>query len=540
MRVLLIWPPSTIYGDDPSVPPVVQPLGLAYLAAWLEKEGYEVSILDGRGSRDDRAQSETYVRYGLSDDAILREVDNYNPDIVGISNMWTAYSGDPHRIAKTIKEKYPDLKIVFGGSHPSEFPELVLKDPNVDLVVAGEGETTFTEVLHNLKNSLPLEEIRGIAYREGEEIIKTQPRERIEQIDQLPYPARHLLPMDLYLEETKRSEFMMRKPSMSMTSSRGCPQKCVFCTVRAVWGRDWTGRSPANVVDEIVHLTKTYGVKEISFLDDDLGRDIPRLNAICDEIIRRKVDIKWTTPNGVAHWLLNESLLDKMKESGCYRLTFGIESGCKETRKFIKKKVPLEQATRMIQHANKIGLWTICTFILGFPYETKEHMRESIRYAIESGTDMGVFYALMPHPTSDVYPVFKAEGLLDLDPIMDPTTIKESDDFAKIGEILSQRGSQTKYCSSEEIQEMLSEAYQTFFKARLKSYLLNPLHIMRKIRSFEDLQYTVQLGRGLSPAIRKFLSRKRTFSNMLWDKYNEKDGFAKVKLHASKKIEPAL
>ena len=194
----------------------------------------------------------------------------------------------------------------------------------------------------------------------------------------------------------------------------------------------------------------------------------------------------------------------------------------------------------MIQHANKIGLWTICTFILGFPYETKEHMRESIRYAIESGTDMGVFYALMAHPTSDVYPVFKAEGLLDLDPIMDPTTIKESDDFAKIGEILSQRGSQTKYCSSEEIQEMLSEAYQTFFKARLKSYLLNPLHIMRKIRSFEDLQYAVRLGRGLSPAIRKFLSRKRTFSNMLWDKYNEKDGFAKVKLHASKKIEPAL
>ena len=184
MRVLLIWPPSTIYGDDPSVPPVVQPLGLAYLAAWLEKEGHEVSILDGRGSRDDKAQSETYVRYGLSDDAILREVNNYNPDFIGISNMWTAYSGDPHRIAKAIKEKYPDLKIVFGGSHPSEFPELVLKAPNVDLVVAGEGETTFTEVLHNLKNNLPLEEIRGIAYREGKEIIKTQPRERIEQIDQ--------------------------------------------------------------------------------------------------------------------------------------------------------------------------------------------------------------------------------------------------------------------------------------------------------------------------------------------------------------------
>ena len=151
MRVLLVWPPTTIYGDDPSVPPVVQPLGLAYLAAWLEKDGHEVSILDGRGSRDDKTQIGSSIRYGLSDEKILREIDDYSPDIIGISNMWTAYSGDPHRIAKSIKEKYPSLKIIFGGSHPSEFPELVLKDQNVDLVVAGEGEITFSKILCNLE-----------------------------------------------------------------------------------------------------------------------------------------------------------------------------------------------------------------------------------------------------------------------------------------------------------------------------------------------------------------------------------------------------
>ena len=138
----------------------------------------------------------------------------------------------------------------------------------------------------------------------------------------------------------------MRKPAGAMVTSRGCPQKCVFCTVRAVWGRDWTGRHPSKVVDEIEFLQEKYNMREVSFLDDDLGRDIPRLAALCDEIIRRKVDIRWTTPNGVAHWLLNENLLDKMKASGCYRLTFGIESGNKETRKFIKKKVPLEQRLR--------------------------------------------------------------------------------------------------------------------------------------------------------------------------------------------------
>ena len=531
MRVLLIWPPTTIYGDDNSIPPVVQPLGIAYLAAWLEHKGHEVSIIDGRGSYADKTPYPNSIRYGLSDEKILTAVENYHPNIIGISNMWTAYSGDPHRLAKVIKDKYPHLKIIFGGSHPSEFPELVLKDPNVDFVVAGEGEITFSELLHNLENNLPIHEIHGIVYRDGEEIIKTPPRDRMKQIDKLPLPARHLLPMDLYINESNRSEFTMRKPQLPMASSRGCPQKCVFCTVRAVWGRDWEGRTPTNVVDEIVHLTETYGAKEIAFLDDDLGRDIPRLAAICDEIIRRKVDIKWTTPNGVAHWLLNERLLDKMRESGCYRLTFGIESGCEETRKFIKKKVPLKQATRMIKHANKIGLWTICTFILGFPYETKEHMRESIRYAIESGTDMGVFYSLMPHPTSDVCPIFKAEGLLDLDSIMDPTTIKEVEDYAKIGETLSQRGAKTKYCSTEEIEEMLSEAYHDFFTARVRSYILNPLQIARKIRSFEDLRYTIKIGRALSSPIKKFMSKKRTNINMLWDKYNEKDGFSKQKIH---------
>jgi len=257
------------------------------------------------------------------------------------------------------------------------------------------------------------------------------------------------------------------------------------------------------------------------------------LGAICDEIIRRKVDIRWTTPNGVAHWLLNEDLLDKMKASGCYRLTFGIESGNKETRKFIHKKVPLEQATRMIEHANKIGLWTICTFILGFPYETKEQMRDSIRYAIQSGTDMAVFYLLLPHPTSDVYSTFKAEGLLDLDPIMDPTAYKKAEDFAEIGEVLSQRGAQTKYCSPEELQGMLSEAYKTFFKAQMKKWVLNPMHFVRKVHSYEDLRYTIKVGGALMDPIWKFMTVKRAHINMLWDKFNEKDAFSKARLYKS-------
>ena len=533
MKVMLVFPPTTVYGDDPSVPPVVQPLGLAYLGAYLEQNGHEVNIIDGRGSREDITHTPTYSRFGIPDEEILRQVEIFDPEVLGISNMYTAYSGDPHRIAELIKRKKPDLKIIFGGSHPSEFPELVMKDNNVDMVVKGEGEVTFTELLDKLEKKEPLTNILGLTYRDGDRVIQNPPRERMSDIDSLPLPARHLLPMQNYLKESMNHGFIMRKPAGAMVTSRGCPQKCVFCTVRAVWGRDWSGRHPSKVVDEIEFLQEKYNMREVSFLDDDLGRDIPRLAAICDEIIRRKVDIRWTTPNGVAHWLLNENLLDKMKASGCYRLTFGIESGNKETRSFIKKKVPLEQATRMITHAYKIGLWTICTFILGFPYETKEHMRDSISYAIDSGTDMAVFYLLLPHPTSDVYSVFKSEGLLNLDPIMDPTTYKDTEDFAEIGEILSQRGAQTKYCSPEELQEMLNEAYKTFFKARVKKWAMNPLHFLRKVNSYEDLKYTLKVGGALADPIRKFLTVKRAHINMLWDKFNEKDAFSKARLYKS-------
>lgn len=532
MRVLLIFPPTTVYGDDPSIPPVIQPLGLAYLAAYIEREGYAVTILDGRGTRSHKKQTDNYTRYGLSDEEILQKVEELKPDVVGISNMWTAYSGDCHRVAKAIKESYPELFIVFGGSHPSEFPELVLKDKNVDLVVMGEGEITFTEVLRHLENKQPLDGIPGVAFRKDGQIVRSIARERMEDIDSLPWPARHLLPMDLYLEESKRSDFSMRSPSIPMLTSRGCPQKCVFCTVRAVWGRDWSGRSPKNVVDEIEYLQKQYGVREVCFMDDDLARDAKRLIAICDEIINRKVDIRWVPPNGIAHWLLDEAALDKMKAAGCYRVTFGIESGSKEVRKFIRKKVPLEQATRMIRHANKIGMWTICTFILGFPYETKETMRESIRYAVDCDTDMAVFYLLMPHPTSDVYAIFKKEGLLNVDHIMDPTEYKNEEDFAKIGELLAQRGAQTKHCTPAELQEMLNEAYKTFFKSRLIDFM-NPLWSLRKVRSFEDFRYLMRVGKAYSAPIKGFLTAKRAHINMLWDKYNEKDGFAKAKIHTA-------
>ncbi len=354
-------------------------------------------------------------------------------------------------------------------------------------------------------------------YRSGAQVIANAARQQIEDLDSLPFPAWHLLDMELYLGLTLKSRFTMRSPSLTMVSSRGCPQHCVYCTIHSVWGNKWRGRSPKNVVDEIEFLMKRYGVKEVSFMDDSMGCLPKRLSQICQELISRRLDVKWTTPNGIAHWTLNRELLRKMKRAGCYRITFGIESGNVETRKFLGKPFDLNQARDLIKYANRIGMWTICTFIIGFPYEDKISIDDTIRYAIDSDTDFAVFYLLCPHPGTKVFEFFKKEGLLDFEGLTDSSVAISPQALAALGETLAGKGAQTKHFSILQLQEQLSRAYKLFFKARTRSFL-NPLRIIRKIRSLEDLSYASRLAFSMFQPLIGLISSGRFSSQMMYKK----------------------
>jgi len=510
MNILLIFPPSTIYGADLTIPAVVPPLGLCYLGGYLEKHGYKnVTILDARSLSKGRIlRNGNRALYGLTDEEMEDYIKNVDPDVIGISCMYTAYSGDTHRLAKTIKNMEKNIPIVVGGAHASTFPDLVLKDKNVDVVSHFEGEETFLEVVRAIENNKSFEGIKGISYRENDEVIKNPKRDFIEDLDAIPFPARHLIDMNLYLD-SEPTTFGMRAPATTFITSRGCPQSCVFCTIKTVWDdMNFRSRSPKNVVDELEHLHKTYGIKEFYWMDDAAGTFKKRLIEICDEIIDRKLDIRWTTPNGIAHWYLDEQVLDKMKAAGCYRVTFGIESGNLETRKYIGKPFALEQATKMLAHANKIGLWTICTFIIGFPVEGEESIMDTIDYACECGTDMAVFYLLCPHPGTDVYQDFQREGLLNFEHILDPGSYNSEEDFEEIGTQLGGSGSSTKHLTPTEINDYVNLAYKRFFKTRLMNSL-NPVRTLRKIRNFEDLKYTFRVGKmGIESALQTILKNK--------------------------------
>ncbi len=476
-KVLLINPFLTVFSDDPAG--ITPMLSLAYLASFLEQKNVPVAILDIAAEGINQVKKiGKKTRYGLTEKQIIKRIKNYNPQIVGITCSSTLHALDALKTAQIVKIANPKILVVMGGAHPSVNPHQVLKDKNVDLVIRGEGEITLWQIIKKHKNNKIPKNILGTSVRQKRQVINNPPRPLIKNLDILPFPNRHLLPMDIYFqEEARKSNYAMRNRVMTMITSRGCPGNCVYCSVRTIWGRSWRARSAKNVVDEIESLITDFKISEIHFIDDSISVNKKRLSEICDEIIKRKLNIKWTTPNGIAIWLLDKKLILKMKKAGCYRLTFGLESGNKDVlNNFINKHYQYKKAKEIISYASQIGLWTLATFIIGFPYETRSQINDTINFSISTDLDFAVFYIANPFPGTPLYNICLKEGLLPKD-----------------GALNLVRGCKTKYFTHEELKSLQAEAFSKFLKSRLKK----PWRFLSKIKSFEDLVYTYKLGKSL-------------------------------------------
>jgi magnesium-protoporphyrin IX monomethyl ester (oxidative) cyclase len=460
MKIALVYPPTTVFEGDPSVGSQIIPLGLAYIAAVCEKE-HEVKIFDFSANTNVEIHN-GHTYYGTPKIEILAELHAFKPDILGIQCMYSAYAEDAYEIARV--GKILGCLTVMGGAHASACYLEVLKNPEVDLVVIGEGEETFLEIIQKFRNKENLSGIRGTAGNPARPLVK--------DIDSLPPPALHLLPIKEYLEKTKET-FNMR-PAMFVVTSRGCPYNCKFCSVRSVW-KGWRYHSPKRVVDEIEALIKNYKVGEIHFIDDNIAVDINRLKNICDELIKRKVNIKWTTPNGITIWTLDNEALEKMKQSGCYRLTFGIETASLNTQRYIRKtQIDLEKAKEVIRKANRLGIWTLSTFIIGFPDETLCDVVATVDFALKSDLDFAFFFLPMLFPHTDMTEDYRQRGLL----------LRE-------GKFLSGRcGVATEHFTGERLNDIQKGAYKDFIKSRMK----RPFKVLEKIKSLEDLRYCTKLA----------------------------------------------
>lgn len=413
-RVLLAKPTSTrIEGTEGKR--AVFPLGIGYLVAVLEQTGkYEVGVLDATVEGvENEVELEPHVfRFGLREADIETRISQFQPDVVGISCLFSTQHEDAVSMARIAKRVSPDIVTVMGGSHPSALPEFVLRSPYVDYVIQGEAEASFPRLLDALGKGNGFESIDGLAYKYNGGIKVNRKREFIRELDSLPFPARHLFPFNLYMEEGRQHGVSSRSPFAQMVTSRGCPSKCIYCAKRVLWGNSYRIRSLPNVFDEIEFLAYKYGIKEIHFEDDNFTVSRKRVLEFCDEVLRRKLDMTWVAPNGVAVWTLDDEILEKMREVGFYSLGLAIESGSQDVLRRVKKPLDLSKVRPIVKKMKELGFYTKGFFMIGFPEETREEIEETIQLAEELELDAFSFFIATPLPGSEMFDYCIKKGLI--------------------------------------------------------------------------------------------------------------------------------
>ncbi|UCH88146.1 MAG: cobalamin-dependent protein [Thermoplasmata archaeon] len=396
MKTLLVLPPGGFLTESEHMMP---PLGLAYLAAILEQNEKKVEILDAHVE-------------GLSWKDLHKKLVGSNPDIIGVT-FTTETRFDGFKTIKIAKTALPNSTIIAGGPHVSLTAEDTLRHiPELDIIVRGEGENTLLNLINALESKGDFKSVQGISYRENGKIKNNPPEPFIENLDTIPFPARHLLPMDKYnfnVDVPGKGNL----PFTSIMTSRGCPFGCCFCATSEVWGRRFRGRSPQNVIDEIEFVINKYKVKGIWFFDDTFTLNKKRTREICDLIIKKGLDISWFCDVRVDG--MDKNLLKKMKDAGCYSIAYGVESGSQRILdEVIGKKIELNQVKNVAKWSREVGIHPRGLFILSLPTETYAEAKITIEFMRELGGENSI-NILKIYPGNEVENIARGSGILPED-----------------------------------------------------------------------------------------------------------------------------
>lgn len=463
MKCLLVNPKyQEIYGKARGIAPITPPTGLGYIAAVLLEHSFEVKILDANAEQ-------------LEHEQIQKVIEGERPTVIGITSTTPTIS-EALDIARIAKEANRELIVVLGGPHPTALPREVVSDESVDVVVRGEGEATMLELVDKIDKDHEFGRILGITYRDDNKVIDNPPRPPVVDLDQLPYPARHLLPMGKY-----SSPQIKRKSFAHILTSRGCPFRCNYCN-KNIFGYKFRARSPENVVSEIEYLMSNYGIEEFHILDDVFTLNKGRVERFCEMIIERKLDIAWKCGNGIPVTTADRELFCKMKDAGCYSVSFGIESGNQDILNNIGKKITLEQSMNAVKLSKEAGIFTVGFFMLGNLGENEQTMRQTIEFAKSLNPDSAQFGILVPFPGTEIHRIIEAEGEI--------LTNRWQDYGNLSGQAIFEHGALTKPL----MEKMCRKAYREFYLR--PSYIFNKL---MGIRSLSEIRTYV----GALPSILK-------------------------------------
>jgi radical SAM superfamily enzyme YgiQ (UPF0313 family) len=409
-------------------------LGLGYLAAVLEKNHYEVDVIDCPALM-------------LSNEEFRSEIRKRQPNIVGITSATLTYK-TALQMAKIVKETCPNCLTVLGGIHATFWDDKALREcPQLDVVVRREGENTMLELVQKMEADESFCDVLGITYRKDGKITRNPDRPYIENLDDIPFPARHLWPM----KRIRKYEDMFY-----LMTSRGCIYWCQFCSTVRMHGRKYRMRSPKNIVDELELLHKTYGATKFTFLDDVFTLDKARIEEICGEIKNRKLRIQWSCGTRVD--MVTKELLLKMKDAGCNAVWFGVESGCQNVLDDMNKGISPAITMKALSWVREIGLIPVPNVVLGFPGETKETVWNTVKFAEKVSPDYICCYDVAtPFPGTPLYEEVKEKGWLKV------TDFDKYDINTPIFE--------TPWLSMKELKEIREQAFRHFY--------LRPAYIFR-------------------------------------------------------------
>lgn len=394
MKILLINSPIRL-----NAAPNTIPYGLATIAATLRNAGFDVEILDFNAHRPSR-------------DKIIETLRKKTWDIAGVSGLITTYLFQQWIISE-LKRIKPHAPVVSGGGFATSCPDLLFERTATDIAVLGEGEETILELCRAIANGSNLRKILGIHFRRDGEVLRNRARKNIDNLDDVPFPAWDLLPMEIYLKNpiwgdvannsSGFSKDVKVTRSMNIISSRGCPFSCNYCY--HLFGRsNYRLRSARNVIEEIEMLVDRYRVDFFGFVDDNMMASEKRLLEFCDLMEKKNFPVTWGCHGRVTSAIPH--LLQRMAETGCVWIGYGIESGCQKILDAMNKRSTVARARQAIRDTRKAGIYPNTTFIFGYPGETRETIQETIDFKREMGIECGSFFAT-PYPGAPLYEQIK-------------------------------------------------------------------------------------------------------------------------------------
>ena len=455
---------------------VVAPsLGIGYIAAVLEQNNYDVDVLDSSALE-------------LSYDEIGEEMLKRTPDSVSISAL-TPTIGAALDAADKIKNVKPDTIVVLGGYHPTfEYENLLKEEESIDVIVRGEGEYTMLELVQKIESGGDLKDVQGLAFiddtSEDKTIIVTPDRPPIQDLDELPFPAFHLFPMEKY------KILNITTNVATIITTRGCPMQCSFCSSAALHGKHLRRRSYENVVDEIEMRLQEQNIDTIAFMDDTFTLDVKFVKNFCEEIKRRGLKFWWGCTSRVD--TLSEELLEMMKDAGCITILMGVESADQQMLDKMNKNITVRKTMNAFKLARKVGIRTIASCVIGMPEDTRESMKKTIDFVSSLKPNYALFSLATPYPGTRFYKETFEKNLIK---------IRDWSKYTLINPIL-----ETIDCSKDDLRSIQKKAFIKFY--------IRPGYLISQTR-----QDGMVLVKTIFGVIRQMVSKK-TNGNTDYNKTN--------------------